>query len=966
MKLKLFLLLAFFCWSFDAFGQKDLTPIVDRIIKEIKTLEPTESVKIIDEALRQYQDQWSKQSYLQARLLQKKGIEYYLMDAAHYKEALTDYQAALSIWESANPPFLEDITYTYYLITVLQKEAGQYIRAIENGKIALEKIAVSKNVDQLQKAKTCFEIGETYVRIEDFSNALQYLEQASQLFLERNETGPLLESYNSLAGALDGLGKAEEALFYYQKIITSQEADEEQLANAYVNQGVLFLKQNDYAAGLPLFQKAKNIFPQLYAETEDPFYRKSLATCLENISICYKGMGDYEKAKLTILESMRMLQSALPNKFHPDVAKCHDNLGDLYFAQTNYQAALTAYHEGIACLLPTFVEKELTVNPDLAGIECEDNRTLLRLLSGKAKSFKALYELDTTQITYLKNAHASDLRFDELLTEIRQGFRSSESVYALLGDMHEAYERAIQTAIRLHQLTNEKRYFETAYHFAAENKASVLLDALQAEQAKFAGLPDDLLQKEKALKKDYLDLEAQLFKAKANPDQKDIAIQKLQTERFALKVTYEKLIDNFEENFPQYYKLKYAYEQRTDIASLQKKLPADAALLEYFIGEEQNFLFAITKEQYYFFSWKKLPAFEKDCKQFRSMISNLETENDPELAYRLFQQLLAEPLARIEAVQTLRRLFIVPDGSLLRISFDPLLTEPVEKWKNKTNPYLIKKYAISYAYTNQLLFAEDKTVAQKDLELFGGFALDYRDSSVLETPSLEVGSASKRDLGVLENAPEEVNTIADLLGGSSWVNEEVSKQHFLENAGRYKILHWAGHGWIREDDPMNSALVFSLTKNVEDSLLRVIELYALELNAEMVVLSACNTAYGKVYQGEGISSLARAFAYAGCPTVISSLWNAADVSTKEILIDFYKSIATEDYKDVALQKAKLSYLDKNNPRNADPALWANMIVIGDSEPLDVHTSSYSLWVILAMIMLGTLYFGYRYQTTREA
>ncbi|MFK8101736.1 MAG: CHAT domain-containing protein [Saprospiraceae bacterium] len=962
MKLNLLLLFSFCCWSFGAFGQKDLAPTVDRIIKEIKTLEPTESVKIIDEALRQHQNQWSKQPSLRARLLQKKGIEYYLMDAAHYKEALADYQAALSIWGSANPPFLEDITYTYYLITMLQKEAGQYIRAIENGKIALEKMAATKNVDQTLQAKICFEIGETYVRTEDFSNALQYLEQASQLFLERNETGSLLECYNSLAGALDGLGKAEEALSYYQKIITSQDADEEQLANAYANRGVLFLSQNDYTAGLPLFQKAKNIFPLLYAETEDPFYRKSLATCLENISICYKGMGNYEEAKLTILESMSMLQAELPNKFHPDVAKCHDNLGDLHFAQANYQLALTAYHEGIACLLPTFVEKDLTINPDLSGIECEDNRTLLRLLSGKARSFKALYELDTTQIVHLRNAHASDLRFDELLTEIRQGFRSSESVYALLEDMHKVYETAIHTAIHLHQLTNEKRYFETAYQFAAKNKASVLLDALQAEQAKFAGLPSDLLQKEKALKKDYLDLEAQLFKAKANPHQEDVEIQKLQTERFALKVTYEKLIDNFEKNFPQYYKLKYAYDQRIDIASFQKKLPTDGALLEYFIGEEQIFLFGITKEQYHFFAWEKLPDFEKDCNQFRSMISDLETENDPKLAYRLFQQLLAEPLAKIEQKQTLRRLFIIPDGALLRISFDPLLTEPVATWKNKTNPYVIKKYAISYAYTNQLLFAEDKTVAKNDLELFGGFALDYRDSLAPEALGFNGGKSYKRNLGVLENAPEEVKTIAELLDGSEFTNEEVSKQHFLENAGRFKILHWAGHGWIREDDPMNSALVFSLTKSVEDSLLRVIELYALELNAEMVVLSACNTAYGKVYAGEGISSLARAFAYAGCPTVVSSLWNAADISTKEILVDFYKSIKTEDSKDVALQKAKLTYLTDNGPRNADPALWANMIVIGDSEPLDINTSSYLLWGILAVVLFCGLYFGYRYQS----
>ena len=155
---------------------------------------------------------------------------------------------------------------------------------------------------------------------------------------------------------------------------------------------------------------------------------------------------------------------------------------------------------------------------------------------------------------------------------------------------------------------------------------------------------------------------------------------------------------------------------------------------------------------------------------------------------------------------------------------------------------------------------------------------------------------------------------------------------------------------------MNSSLIFTRTDS-SDVFLRAAEIYGMELTGDMVVLSACNTAYGKLQPGEGPMTLARAFHYAGIPSVVASLWSIPDNSTSRIMKLFYEQLDKGLPKDQALQQAKLAYLasdDISSPNTRQPLHWAPTIVIGDINPVEVSPGNFWYWVFGGAALLTLL------------
>ena len=168
-----------------------------------------------------------------------------------------------------------------------------------------------------------------------------------------------------------------------------------------------------------------------------------------------------------------------------------------------------------------------------------------------------------------------------------------------------------------------------------------------------------------------------------------------------------------------------------------------------------------------------------------------------------------------------------------------------------------------------------------------------------------------------------------------------NEQAFKETAKDYGIIHLAMHGVLDNRSPILSSLVFSEDTTVtEDNFLRAYEIAQLDLNADLVVLSACETGYGQFQQGEGIMSLAHSFTYAGASSVLMSLWQVNDFSTGVIMKGFYTNMAKGMPKDKALQKAKLMYLQEaTTDLTQHPAFWAAFVQQGNNEPLKLVAKS---------------------------
>ena len=188
---------------------------------------------------------------------------------------------------------------------------------------------------------------------------------------------------------------------------------------------------------------------------------------------------------------------------------------------------------------------------------------------------------------------------------------------------------------------------------------------------------------------------------------------------------------------------------------------------------------------------------------------------------------------------------------------------------------------------------------------------------------------------------------------------EASEQNFRENSQNYDILHLAMHAYINDSLPAFSRLAFSPVPNENDILkdgwLNTADIYNLKLdNVRLTVLSACNTGIGKMQKGEGLMSLARGFLYAGCPSIVMSLWEVEDNAGTQIMTSFYKNLKRGKTKDAALRAAKLEYLENVNSRLAHPHYWMSFKSIGDNSPVYTSNDIYFFALLVALILLFSI------------
>lgn len=224
------------------------------------------------------------------------------------------------------------------------------------------------------------------------------------------------------------------------------------------------------------------------------------------------------------------------------------------------------------------------------------------------------------------------------------------------------------------------------------------------------------------------------------------------------------------------------------------------------------------------------------------------------------------------------------------------------------------------------------------------------------------GQVSGEGRGTLTSLPWshfELGRISDKINGDVYYGEDASEAAFKKAAGRHGIIHIASHAFIDNESPSYSRLMFNNGGGPgEDGILYAYEIYNLQLNAEMAVLSSCNTGTGKLIKGEGIFSLARAFMYSGVPSVIVSLWDIDDRSTAEVVVGFYKRLEAGESKSDALRNVKLEYLRNSDQLTANPVYWAGLVSIGDQGSIKVAKKSnfYKELIITVLIILVSFIF----------
>ncbi|MEO1711843.1 MAG: CHAT domain-containing protein, partial [Bacteroidota bacterium] len=392
---------------------------------------------------------------------------------------------------------------------------------------------------------------------------------------------------------------------------------------------------------------------------------------------------------------------------------------------------------------------------------------------------------------------------------------------------------------------------------------------------------------------------------------------------------------------PDYYRLKYGVEP-LEIKALQNQIPNPSTrLVEYYLDSLNVYIFVI--DQGKLSAWQ-LPHAE----ELESLVRAVRSEHEAVLSgqtgdpafyakqlARLYEILIAPWAQNIEPEASW---VIVPHGVLHYLSFETLLPEAQTAWGSA--PFLLQQVDIQYAWSADF-WGRPPAPKQRSAEGFLGFAPTFGTA--------EDQVALRAKFAPLPNAVGEVQHAADLFAGQLFQGFLASEANYYQYAKEASIIHLATHSVADDAFPMQSGFWLSMDNDtLEDGFLNALEIYNYPLQADLVVLSACNTGYGKLAQGEGVMSLGRAFSYAGSESLLMSLWVANDLATSTILNGFYEGLAAGNPKQMALQKAKRDYLEKADPLTAHPAYWSHLIFLGNPQPLSAP------WGMMNWLMIGGL------------
>lgn len=782
--------------------------------------------------------------------------------------------------------------------------------------------------------------------------ALKYLDQARDLL---SKAGDLVYAANARTteGWIEvergeygkGLKQAEMAF-----ALAKSSRDDQTKAAALSLLGNIHQARGELEEALREFQAAVDIDAALGDLLQEAFARQGLGTVFFNLGVSDRALAEYDRA-LQVSRMIRRRDQEI--RLLTDIGYVYQNANqDLGNALKYHQQALSISGEGT-------LERALALN-NIGAVYSLLGRPQ-EALASLAEALKIRQQLGdpAKAITFLEIGNAyqalGDLQAEEnyhraldLAQSLGSTSLQAETLYrwALLdrsrGRLQEALRRiqeslriveslrsqVISNKLRTSFFASKRAYYELLVNLLAQleegRAGSYKADALAAsERARARGLldllaeghvraeiPPDLQKKDVELRSRLSWLQDQIAKKSATNleaqiDQVQDAMAQLETE--------------IRKRDPHYAEVRYPTPLHAE--QIQSLVDDRTALLHYFVGKEASFLFVVTRKGLELHRLPGASPLADEISRLRTLIQVRGPRSLPrfqETAANLYSVLLA-PAA--SALTGKSRLLIAPDGPLYLLPFEALLTGNRGS-SYRDLPYLLRRFEISYIPSASVLADLQKSRSPGNAEKsFLAFAdPSYGGSSTTE----ERGpTGSGGSLAELPESGAEVRRIAALYPGKSMLylgpaatRKNVQESVYLRTTPR---VHFALHGTVDADHPELSGLELS------DGRLQVFDIFNLKMNADLLTLSACQTALGKEVHGEGMIGLTRAFLYAGARSIVVSLWPVVDRSTSDFMYDTYRSLGTG--KTAALRQAKLAMISSKD--YSAPYYWAPFILSGD-------------------------------------
>ena len=830
----------------------------------------------------------------------KKGI---LLDSRYdYSGAKTAYCQALRYHPQADSLTFVLHVYTgtsYYNLNFFDS-ARYYLLDAESRS--------SLYVDSADNVRLYNTLGVLYFDNGNYQQGRDYFSRALQIVKGRKpfDTASAVSLQTNIATCCYHLGLFTESLDIYRQILSWHEADDP----IWLNMGMAYESLDDYREALRCFKKVKvRIIPGV----------------LNEIGYSLEQLHRPDSAG-RFLDRLDALAAGTPGAAALQINELDRGINDLYRADllaagTDYLAALRQLQKAIIIFSPHFTNPDIFANPaHFTGLFA--SYRLFDALFRKAQLLMQLYRSQPSD-QWLLAAYDAYRASLSILRYIEKSYDTDDAKLFLKKRNGAVYRGALEACLELHRRFPGKGYLEQAFLISERNKASVIAANLQERSH---GLPGNgSLQKEEDIKYNIARLDV-----KGTETTDKAALQTIAQEKAGYEIALAQLQQQLEQN-GNYYKLKYE-DTVPGIGTLQAHLESNQALISFCLTTDALHAFVLTRSSFSDVRIDSLAALMKDVAAWLGLLKTVENGRKfkgDALGQRL-SRLLIRPIRTLIPDQD--EWIIVPDGFLYFLPFESLPSGTEDKTMLETT-------TISYQFASRMILPAQPEAGQKAPETgvlaFAPFTGDrFLATGTYRFPPLP---ASREEISGLP--------------GIQYSGREATKTRFLRDLNRYPILHLATHAVSSADNAAGSFIAFYPRSDtpIEDCLF-LEELYGLDLNkTRLVVISACETGQGELVSNEGVISLARAFAYAGCASSISSLWKADDQATSFILQRFYAYLEKGDKKSTALRQAKLDYLASGTV-NRSPAYWSHLVLIGDTAPL--YPRSFPWWWLTILVPLA--------------
>jgi CHAT domain-containing protein len=799
--------------------------------------------------------------------------------------------------------------------------------------------------------------GTTYYHLNNFDSASHFLLQAEMLAQRFPRVPEKERLYNDLGVLYYENGNYLQSRNYFTHALDIINKNPERDASWVVN------IQNNIAAScykLGLYQQAISIYQTLCSQ------KVFTGQIFLNMGLAHKAMGNYKQA----LRWFHRVNAATLPRVYNELAHTHLLLnnadsaehflkrfepaaqardtktnsiyygmhhlyeGEVLVKEKKYEAALREIQQAIIVFSGHYNNPDPLTNPSSFTGTFTSFR-LFEALHKKATTFEALYAAQHKE-AHLQAALATYNSAIALLRYIEKSYDTDDAKLFLKNNNQQVYQQAVQVCLQLLALHPGAGYAQQAFVMAERNKASVMYGGL-AEKSfrKLPGIDAALIHQERNIKYNIARISI-----RGDQTNDSAALTALANEKAAFEIQLAQVQHAIEQN-SVYYQHKYNDTwPRPD--SIQQYLNAQQALISFYVTGNTLLAFVITKDEFKLTRIDSFPALQQRITQWLTALQN--TEGGRRFKGRPWGERIYKQL--VQPVQAMARnkfeWTIIPDNMLYYLPFEslPATDEPDGKTLLETNE-------ISYQFGARF-FVTQAARAQAPQATFSTLAMAPFSQSGMQYPHPHYN--------YMQQLPASAKEIAGLTG-RSFMGKQATKEHFLQNLQQYPVVHLATHAIADTGNSAASFIAFyPITQQPAQDALYLEELYALNMeNNRLMIISACETGNGHLVNSEGVLSITRGFAYAGCASMVNSLWKADDEATAAILHQFHIYLQKGYTKSKALRQAKLDYLH-SDAVNRSPDYWAHLLLTGDTRPL-VKTNTAYRWLPAGGVMVTALLVG---------